>query len=130
MKRNTLIALAATTLFAASPLIAQAKPDHHDKGWEDQGPNRCEVHKPYTKEDIKIMAEARALRLMGPGANVTVKATDRGTFMVDVVDPSGHLVHEDEVSVYGFPIHGVGPGPEHHHRHHDEDHDKGDRDNT
>lgn len=107
MKRKLLLAVIATTTLAAAPFVAQAESRHHDGDrWEHQRPAPYEARKPYTKDEIQIMADARALRIMGPGAKASVKATDRGTFMVDVTDPKGHLVHETEVNVYGFPLHG------------------------
>ena len=115
MKLTTGLMIAALSgTMAITPLAASAQ------GQAGPGTSHQWHHhfmtdrKPYTEAQIKILAEAFALRRVGPDAQVVITPTKEGTYKVSTSDGQGHLLFRTELNEYGYPV--MEPG-RHHHRH-------------
>lgn len=112
--RTGLIITALSGIMALAPLAASA--EEHGPGpegghrWHHQ---LMTDRKPYTEAQIKILAEAFALRRVGPDAKVAVEPTKEGTYRVSTSDGKGHLLFRTELNEYGYPV--MEPGRHHHH---------------
>ncbi len=108
MNRKTLALIAALTGTAVmTPLVANAGEHRHEREHEREHHWRgayMNDRKPYTEAQIKVLAEAYALRRVGPDAKVTVSADKQGTYKVSVMDGKGNLLRETRLNEYGFPV--------------------------
>jgi len=106
MNRKTLALIAAMTGAAVlAPLAANAGEHRHEREHEHRwGGAYMNDRKPYTEAQIKVLAEAYALRRIGSDAKVTVTPGKQGTYKVSVTDGKGNLLRETRLNEYGFPV--------------------------
>lgn len=109
-KTTTIAAFSVAALLSATPLIVSASDDY----WED---DRHEYRynsrsmgadlKPYSSDEMRIMAYGQALRRFGPGVKVSVSETQDGTYQVQLRDGEKNLIREQEFNQYGAPVRGA-----------------------
>ncbi|MFE8070794.1 hypothetical protein QQM79_07015 [Marinobacteraceae bacterium S3BR75-40.1] len=111
MKRASIItALSLTAVLGAAPFLASADGDRWERGegYEHHrgGKMMAAQMKEYSAEEIRVMAQAHALRRYGPGTTVAMEKTEDGTFLMKVRDADNNLLRENEFNLYGMPVRG------------------------
>lgn len=106
MNRKTAVlvaALSGATTLAPLAAFADGHRYEHEREHHWRGPDMTD-RKPYTEAQIRILAEAFALRRIGPDAKVTVTPGEKGTYKVSVMDGKGNLLRETRLNEYGYPV--------------------------
>lgn len=102
VKRHPLASsLALAAAIATAPVLTFAD-DHRDhrRGWDIPQSDQN-----YSQDELRILAEAHALKRFGPGSTATItKNEDRGTFVIEIRDADNNVLRENEVNVYGRDI--------------------------
>lgn len=116
----------ATTLGLGSALMAQSANaddnrreacdghyERHHPGYR-MGKRQMAEQNPYAEAEMRTIANAMALRMLGPGSSATVTSGDQGSWQVALIDAKGNRVREVEMNAYGRPMRdqwGPQPGP-------------------
>lgn len=115
MKRLTLTAL---ILGLALPLAALADPagEPREKGRDGRHPEHQRERPPrdlgnLTQQEIQVLAQARALTILGTGATAQVTPLAEGGYQVELKNAAGETVHTHSLKADGRPERPRGPRP-------------------
>lgn len=98
-KRYSLSALlAATLLVGLTPTYSFA--DDDDDEYSRQAWAPASMEKNYSPEEIRVMAEATALKRFGPGSTATISEQNDG-YRIQLRDSNDKVVREQDVSLVG-----------------------------
>ncbi|MCG8519514.1 MAG: hypothetical protein MI794_16110 [Pseudomonadales bacterium] len=110
MKTKTkFAALSVAALLSAAPLVVSADDDYRDDDCHEH--RRDSYHRNaegarYSLDEMRVMAQGRALSRFGPGMDVSVEETGDGTYRVQLRDAEQNLIREQEFNLYGAPVRG------------------------
>lgn len=97
-KRYSLSALlAATLLVGLTPTYSFADDDDE---YSRQAWAPASMEKNYSPEEIRVMAEATALKRFGPGSTATISEQNDG-YRIQLRDSNDNVVREQDVSLVG-----------------------------
>ncbi|SFX20524.1 hypothetical protein [Marinospirillum alkaliphilum] len=116
MNRMTLsaLALALALPLTALPLTALAETraeaagktcerGEKRQGWQERRAARQQEQSPLNLQEIEVMAQARALMMLGSGATATVTPLNEGGYQVEMKNAAGETVRTHQISESGRP---------------------------
>lgn len=107
MKIKTFAMTTLLTSLLVAPLVHAAEGEacsrHGDKRMEHHRMMKThDTH--YSAAELQVLAQAKALRHVGPGAQAVVEAAEEGTYKVSVRDAQGNLLREVVINHFGQPL--------------------------
>lgn len=117
MNRMTLsaLALALALPLTALPLTALAESQTEKsaaktcergekrQAWQERRAARQQERAPLNLQEIEVMAQARALMMLGSGATATVTPLNEGGYQVEMKNAAGETVRTHQISESGRP---------------------------